>query len=1036
MKLSLLSLALGAAILLCGGNAHAQIAFGSSCSGASGATSTLAVSGAVRAGGTWTLDVTASGGIGLGYLLIGVSGAHCWPCLSAPVATAIVSQVARTRCRPENPVTRTTPSTASSLPARIMATNGPSVSALALLAAFSLAPLASTQTPDGLTPSDMTGLRAAYEQGRHRVFDRGDGTYQARTHRRQFSTVFDGRGALVTPDDGEWTFGLELVSYGFEGSEVEVLEPERTGIDGRRLSYAWDDVVTEWYVNRDDGLEHGFTLTERPQSANEGVELRIELRVLGDLVPIVDDDGLGVRLFDGSGEVSVTYAGLVVTDARGRLFGARMTATSAGVSILVDETRAIYPLTIDPVVQQAYLKASNTDEGDFFGRCVAIDGDTIVVGAMHEDSSATGVDGNQTDDSAENAGAAYVFVRSGGSWSQQAYLKASNTNASDFFGEAVAISGNTIIVGAWTEDSNATGVDGDQSNNAAPQSGAAYVFERSDTTWTQQAYLKASNTLNSGAFGSSVAISGDSIVVGAWAESSAADGVNGNQADSSAPASGAAYVFVRMGNAWSQQAYLKASNSDAGDFFGYSVAIAVDTIIVGAWREASNAIGVEGDQANNSAADAGAAYVFVRSGAATWSQQAYLKASNTDAQDHFGGSVSISGETAVVGAEQESSNATGVDGIQSDNAAWHAGAAYIFERSGATWTQQAYLKASNAEANDRFGGSVDVSGGTVVVGAIYEDSSAEGIDGDQADNGETDSGAAYVFVRSGTTWWQRAYLKSSNANAGDWFGIPVAVSSDTVVVGALHEASGALGVGGAQGSNDAQSAGAAYVFLIASILDCNGNGILDPDDIAAGTSTDCNGNGIPDDCDPDCNGNGVPDDCDIVSLFSSDCNGNAVPDECDIASGASTDFDSNGIPDDCIAPLLNTDRTTASVTTGAQVHLALRAGAASAFDVFVLLGSASGTIPGLADPVTGLVMPLNFDPYFELLYVSSGAGIVAPFFGFLDASGNAMATVTVPAATNPSLVGLHLDHAYLTIDLFGTGLMGLASNPVPLELTL
>jgi hypothetical protein len=104
--------------------------------------------------------------------------------------------------------------------------------------------------------------------------------------------------------------------------------------------------------------------------------------------------------------------------------------------------------------------------------------------------------------------------------------------------------------------------------------------------------------------------------------------------------------------------------------------------------------------------------------------------------------------------------------------------------------------------------------------------------------------------------------------------------------------------------------------------------------------------------------------------------------------------------------------------------------------VFVLLGSASGTVPGLADPVTGLVLPLNFDPYFELLYASSGAGIVAPFFGFLDANGNATATVTVPAGTNPSLVGLHLDHAYLTIDLFGTGLMGLASNPVPLELTL
>jgi hypothetical protein len=227
-----------------------------------------------------------------------------------------------------------------------------------------------------------------------------------------------------------------------------------------------------------------------------------------------------------------------------------------------------------------------------------------------------------------------------------------------------------------------------------------------------------------------------------------------------------------------------------------------------------------------------------------------------------------------------------------------------------------------------------------------------------------------------------------------------------------------------------------YEIATGRDFDCNANGIADSCEIALGTSIDCDGNGVPDECQPDCNANGIADSCDISSSFSLDCNGNGVPDECDLASGHSTDFDSNGIPDDCVAPLLNTNRTQASVTTGAQVQLTLRAGAASALDVFVILGSASGTVPGLADPVTGLVLPLNFDPYFELLYVSSGAGIVAPFFGFLDANGNATATVTVPAATNPSLVGLHLDHAYLTIDLFGTGLMGLASNPVPLEHTL
>ena len=160
-------------------------------------------------------------------------------------------------------------------------------------------------------------------------------------------------------------------------------------------------------------------------------------------------------------------------------------------------------------------------------------------------------------------------MRSGGTWRQQAYLKASNTGARDFFGVSVAISGGTVVVGAHGEGSSATGVNGNQSNNSAIGSGAAYVFTRTGTNWAQQAYLKASNTQASDLFGVSVAISGNTAVVGAYGEDSAAVGVNGNQNDNSAPSSGAAYVFVRSGGTWAQQAYLKASNTGAGDFFGW-----------------------------------------------------------------------------------------------------------------------------------------------------------------------------------------------------------------------------------------------------------------------------------------------------------------------------------------------------------------------------------------------------------------------------------------------------------------------------------
>ena len=230
-----------------------------------------------------------------------------------------------------------------------------------------------------------------------------------------------------------------------------------------------------------------------------------------------------------------------------------------------------------------------------------------------------------------------------------------------------------------------------------------------------------------------MAISGDTIVVGANGEDSNARGVNGNQSDNSANYAGAAYVFVRNGVTWSQQAYLKASNTDIADFFGWSVAISSDTIVVGA----------------KSADITGAVYVFVRSGA-TWSQHAYLKASNADIYDYFGESVAISGDTIVVGAIGEDSNAGGVNGNQSDNSADWAGAAYVFVRSGATRSQQAYLKASNADSYDFFGNSVAISGDTIVVGASEEDSNAKGVNGNQSDNSATGAGAAYVLLTNST----------------------------------------------------------------------------------------------------------------------------------------------------------------------------------------------------------------------------------------------------------------------------------------------
>jgi hypothetical protein len=209
-----------------------------------------------------------------------------------------------------------------------------------------------------------------------------------------------------------------------------------------------------------------------------------------------------------------------------------------------------------------------------------------------------------------------VYTRSGTTWTQQAYLKAANTGAGDLFGTSVTLNGNgnTLAVGAFGEASAATGVGGNQADDTAPGAGAVYVFTRSGAIWTQQAYIKASNTAANDGFGNSVALTsdGNTLAVGAPVEASAAVGIGGDQANNAAGLAGAVYVFTRSGTAWTQQDYVKASNTGTNDVFGSSVALSSDssTLAVGANREASAATGVGGNQADNTAANAGAVYVF------------------------------------------------------------------------------------------------------------------------------------------------------------------------------------------------------------------------------------------------------------------------------------------------------------------------------------------------------------------------------------------------------------------------------------------
>ena len=457
-----------------------------------------------------------------------------------------------------------------------------------------------------------------------------------------------------------------------------------------------------------------------------------------------------------------------------------------------------------------YFKASNTGASDLYGAAIALsgDGNALAVGAPGERSAATGIGGNQADETAPHAGAVYVFSRTGGTWTQQAYLKASNTRTLAFFGIALSLSGdgNTLAVGASGESSNARGINGIQDNFTAQGSGAVYVFSRTGTAWLQQAYLKASNADAPDAFGEALALSedGNTLAVGASQESSAATGINQDQADNTAAFAGAVYVFSRTGTSWLQQAYVKASNTGAFDRFGKTLALSGDgnTLAVGATDEDSSATGIGGSQADDNATlSTGAVYVFSRTGV-NWSQEAYVKASNTGPADLFGSALALSGDgnTLAVGAVEEDSAATGIGGDQTSNAAPEAGAVYVFARTGTTWSQQAYVKASNTGPGDQFGFALTLSrdGNILAVGSPSESSAATGINGSQSDNTAGRSGAAYVFSRTGTSWSQQAYVKASNTFAEDVFGGAIALNADgnTFAVGARFEKSSATGIGG------------------------------------------------------------------------------------------------------------------------------------------------------------------------------------------------------------------------------------------------
>lgn len=443
-----------------------------------------------------------------------------------------------------------------------------------------------------------------------------------------------------------------------------------------------------------------------------------------------------------------------------------------------------------------YFKASNPSSSARAGDAIAIsaDGRTMAVGAPYESSVAS------------NSGAVYIFERVGLEWQQRGHLKAAFPEYWDDFGRAVALTanGDMLVVGASRDDSVATGIDGDASNNDATESGAVFVFQRGDDGWVQTAFIKASNTGVLDIFGGSVDVSdnGSVIVVGANGEDSNSREVNGDQSNNDASSAGAAYVFEQVdGGAWLQTAYLKADNANASDRFGREVAVSGN----------GNVIAVGAPFENGLVGDSGAVYIFSRNSEG-WQQDGYLKASNPGLGDAFGNALSLSqsGEVLAIGAQGEDS---GYADNPSDNSKSGSGAAYVFNRDETGWSQQAYLKHIQIDSAELFGISLSLerNGRVLAIGAMCENNFSTGVDGNLVSSYASESGAVIVFEERGGEWLPASYIKAPNTDSWDYFGYSVALSTggNTLAVGAPGEDSG---INGNQADNSRYDSGAAYIY--------------------------------------------------------------------------------------------------------------------------------------------------------------------------------------------------------------------------------
>ena len=541
---------------------------------------------------------------------------------------------------------------------------------------------------------------------------------------------------LATPAE-DWRFTLTGYGYPKQLRHASRVIPHNVA---NRVEYQRPG-MTEWYVNGPMGIEQGFTFPIPPGSRGGG-PLTVQFALSGDLVAARTSDRKGLTLARRNGTPVLKYRGLTAHDSDGRELTAWLDVKDGDLSLLVDDSDARYPVVVDPFIEQVKLTASDGVSGNNFGAGVAIDGDTIVVGAPN-----AAVDGKVSQ------GAAYVFVKPAGGWSQvagfQAKLVASDGRAGDIFG-AVAVHGDVVVAGA---PGNSPAV---PPAGTSPINGAAYVFVKPSDGWsgtlTEQAKLVASDGAPNDKFGAAVAIDGDTIVIDAeWDDAFR----------------GAAYVFVQPATGWSglltQNAKLIASDGRTGigigDAFGRP-AIRGDTIVIGALG------------ADSPSADCGAAYVFVKPAGGwteTVTQTAKLLASDRSTNDRFGAAVAIGQDTIAIGAPLDAHGSS-------------LGSAYVFVKPAAGWggtqEQQAKLVAAEPDTgSEQLGSSIAFNADTILVGALLGDV-----------GGAANVGVVYLFNTPATGWSGTLIavdkLVPRDGATGDQFGGSLSARGSVVVMGA------------------------------------------------------------------------------------------------------------------------------------------------------------------------------------------------------------------------------------------------------------